>query len=159
MSEDLLHTLSFPSDDQACIDFHAEDVDFILPGQDDVVAWIKSIIAEQGCTLGFLNVIFCSDEHLYGMNVTYLDHDTLTDIITFPYAPPPKIEGDIFISIDRVQENAQAFNVSFLHELHRVIIHGVLHLCGQDDKTAEEKGHMRAKEDEALVKMKLSNGK
>lgn len=158
MSEDPLRDFIFPGDDQPHVEFHVEDVEFTLPAQDAIVGWIEHVIDSQDCALGFLNVIFCSDEHLHGMNMAYLDHDTLTDIITFPYAPPPKIEGDIFISIDRVQENAQVFDVSFLHELHRVIIHGVLHLCGQGDKTPEEKGQMRAKEDEALKKLNLSHG-
>lgn len=85
--------------------------------------------------LHLLNFIFCSDDYLLRLNVEYLDHDTLTDIITFPYADPPSIHGDIFISIDRVRDNAADFKVTFEQELNRVMAHGVLHLCGYGNET------------------------
>jgi len=94
---------------------------------------------------------FCSDKYLHQLNVEYLQHDTLTDIITFPYNDPPIVHSDIFISIDRVRENAKELHVSFEQELHRVIIHGILHLCGYKDKTKEEAKLMRQKE-EAMLK-------
>ena len=96
------------------------------------------------------SIIFCSDEYLLEMNRTHLDHDYYTDIITFDYTDNQIVSGDLFISVDRVRENASDFNVSFQHELHRVIIHGVLHLCGYKDKSDEEEKLMRSKENNAL---------
>ncbi|MEM1120370.1 MAG: rRNA maturation RNase YbeY [Bacteroidota bacterium] len=111
-------------------------------------AWIAQTIIKESKQLVALNFIFCDDEYLHKINVKYLDHDTLTDIITFPYSNDEQlIEGDIYISVQRVRANAQQFNVLFLQELHRVIIHGVLHLCGFGDKTDDEKKIMRSKED------------
>lgn len=141
-----------PSDfsDEATIQFHFEEVQFELPSEEKLQNWIHDIIDREGCKLSSLNFIFCTDSYLHQINVQYLDHDTLTDIITFPYQEPPLIEGDIFISIDRVRENADSYDVSFYEELLRVISHGVLHLCGYSDKTKEEKARMTGKEDEAL---------
>jgi len=150
MSDDLLRDFSFPGEQEDLISFHSEEIDFEPDQPRRLDQWIREVVGTQSCKLSFLNIIFCDDNYLHRMNVEYLDHDTLTDIITFPYAEPPQIEGDIFISLDRVRENANAFQVPFDHELHRVIIHGVLHLCGQGDKTPREKGEMRAKEDAAL---------
>lgn len=138
------------SDSSEPIDFVSEDIDFELSTTPALESWVKTIIARENCRLGFLNFIFCTDAYLLNLNEEYLGHDTLTDIITFPYQPPPVIEGDIFISIERVRENAQAYAVSFEEELHRVMIHGVLHLCGYKDKSEEEEAAMRRKEDEAL---------
>jgi probable rRNA maturation factor len=108
------------------------------------------IIQEEGQRLVALTFIFCSDEYLHKINVEYLDHDTLTDIITFPYRQLPEVEGDIFISLDRIKENARQFDTSFENELLRVIIHGVYHLCGYGDKSEEEAVTMRSKENHAL---------
>ena len=108
------------------------------------------MIEREGCNLTQVCYIFCSDEYLYNLNQEYLNHDTYTDIITFPYSEPPLVEGDIFISIDRVKENASQFGAPFEQELHRVMIHGVLHLCGYSDKSPDEEALMRKKEDEAL---------
>lgn len=130
--------------------FHQDDTDFQLTNVEKHIVWIKSIIQAEKSHLLQLNYIFCSDHALLKVNIEYLNHDTFTDIITFPYVSPPEIEGDIFISIDRVKENASLFGYSFEEELRRVMIHGVLHLCGYGDKTAEEKQLMRKKEDEAL---------
>lgn len=135
------------------ISFFSEDIDFSLDGQEKFQSWIKEVILFHHGLLGFLNVVFCSDAYLLKLNQEYLQHDTLTDIITFPYQDPPRVEGDIFISIERVRENAQAYGVAFAHELSRVIIHGVLHLCGFGDKTEEEQVLMRAKEEEAMRKL------
>lgn len=135
--------------DQA-ISFFSEDIDFILDNQDKIQKWINLIIAKEKNVLSYINYIFCSDAYLHKINLEYLDHDTLTDIITFPYTDAPPIESDIFISIDRVKENAKIFKTSFERELYRVIIHGVLHLCGYGDKDDESKKLMRNKEDEAI---------
>ena len=132
------------------IQFFTEEIDFNLPDENSVRKWIMDIIQNEGQSLEALTFVFCSDEYLHKMNVEYLDHDTLTDVITFPYSDPPKIEGDIFISIDRIEENAKTFEVPFLKELHRVIIHGVYHLCGYGDKSPEEEKLMREKEEFAL---------
>lgn len=113
-------------------------------------AWITKVISHHQCSLGSLTYIFCSDTYLHRLNVEYLDHDTLTDIITFPYADPPLVSGDLYISLDRVSDNAKDRSISFEQELKRVVIHGVLHLCGYGDKSAEEAARMRSLEDEAL---------
>ncbi|MEL6657665.1 MAG: rRNA maturation RNase YbeY [Bacteroidota bacterium] len=117
-------------------------------------AWIEAVIQQHECTLGALSYIFCSDPYLHQLNVEYLDHDTLTDIITFPYAEPPLVSGDLYISLDRVADNAQDRSLSFGQELRRVVIHGVLHLCGYGDKTDKEAARMRELEDEALAMLK-----
>ena len=132
--------------------YNVEDIDFQLVNQDSLSVWIEKTIETEGATLGAVSYIFCSDDYLHQMNVEYLNHDTLTDVITFPYNDNP-IEGDIFISIDRVKDNAQDLAVAFDDELHRVMIHGVLHLCGYSDKTDEQKAEMRQKEDEYLKKL------
>ncbi len=138
------------------ISFFSEDVDFTISRPDIIRLWVRKNIEKQSCSLGFLNVVFCSDFYLHEMNVEYLQHDELTDIITFPYQDPPLVEGDLFISIDRVRENAHHFSVPFEEELHRVIIHGVLHLCGFGDKTPEEAARMRAMENQALMEFPQS---
>ena len=137
-------------DEEPSVSFQSEDVEFELAKPDILTEWIQSIIEREGCTLHQASYIFCSDEYLYNLNQEYLNHDTYTDIITFPYTEPPLIEGDVFISIDRVKDNARQFGVPFEQELHRVMIHGILHLCGYPDKSPEEKAHMREKEEEAL---------
>lgn len=132
------------------IDFHSEDIDFSLNQADAIRRWIKQIIDQEDRTLQHISYIFCSDAYLHELNVQYLDHDTLTDIITFHYAKLPAVEGDIFISIDRIRENAAQYEVTFENELHRVMSHGVLHLCGYGDKKPEEKKRMTEKENQAL---------
>lgn len=137
--------------EEAAIQFFSEDIPFEYPHPIIAQSWIDQIVALENCRLSAeLNFVFCSDDYLHRMNIEYLNHDTLTDIITFPYSEPPNISGDIFISIDRVRENARQYEVPFIAELHRVMIHGVLHLCGYSDKTPEEQKTMRAKENEAL---------
>lgn len=130
--------------------YNVEDIDFELQNTEGVTKWIEQVIALEKKRLSGISYIFCSDDYLHKLNVQYLDHDTLTDILTFPYNRSP-IEGDIFISIDRVKDNAQDLNIAFENELHRVIIHGVLHLCGYLDETDEEEEMMRKKEDEVLL--------
>lgn len=129
------------------ISFHSEDVDFQLENEQKLIDWINSTIQQEEKSATEITYVFCSDEFLYQMNLDYLNHDTYTDIITFDYTENSFVSGDIFISIDRVKENAIKFNTTFLNELSRVIIHGVLHLVGYKDKTTEQKQVMRSKED------------
>ncbi|MEM6699364.1 MAG: rRNA maturation RNase YbeY [Bacteroidota bacterium] len=133
------------------ISFFAEGTDFELVNPNEIEQWILQVIEKENCELVSINYIFCSDAYLHNLNVEYLQHDTLTDIITFPYDDPPIIHSDIFISIDRVRENAKELGLTFKQELHRVIIHGILHLCGYKDKSATEAGLMRQKEEEMLA--------
>jgi len=129
------------------ITFHIEDIEFKVPNTLKTKRWLKEVVEKEGFSLEGINYIFCSDDYLHKMNIEYLDHDYLTDIITFDNSEDESIiEGDIFISIDRVKDNAQSFNVTFEHELRRVLVHGVLHLCGYLDKTEEEEKMMRSKE-------------
>lgn len=133
------------------IDFHYE-LDFQLVKSENYTDWITRIISSENYLLNRIDYIFCDDEYLLNINQQYLNHDTYTDIITFDYTEGKNIAGDIFISIDRVKENADKFEVEFFDELHRVISHGVLHLLGYSDKSDEDVVLMRNKEEE---KMKL----
>ncbi|WP_194775140.1 rRNA maturation RNase YbeY [Pararhodonellum marinum] len=131
--------------------FFEEDIKYQLPQKLKVKKWLREIAAIHGFWISNLNFIFCSDEYLYELNRDYLDHDTYTDIITFDNSENSKvIEGDVFISIDRVKENARNRNEVFEKELRRVLSHGVLHLCGFKDKTQKDSLKMREKEDFAL---------
>ena len=112
--------------------------------------WIKSVARIYGKKVGEIAYIFCTDERILEVNNQYLQHDYYTDIITFDYSSESTISGDIFISVDTVKSNAQEFNVSFEEELSRIIIHGILHLCGQDDKTPTLRAEMTEKENQAL---------
>jgi rRNA maturation RNase YbeY len=133
------------------IQYFEEDIQFSLKEPDREGSWITNCIQSEGKEAGELNYIFCSDEYLHKINMEYLNHDTLTDIITFDNSESEqRIEGDIFISIDRVKENAFDLQTSFDEELARVMIHGVLHLIGYQDKTPQESKEMRAKEDHYL---------
>lgn len=133
------------------IEFISEDIDFTLQNVDKVKNWLVQVIADHSFRLENITYIFCSDEYLYNINQTYLNHDTFTDIITFDNSDEENtVEGDIFISIDRVKENASQLNVTFADELHRVMIHGVLHLMGYDDKDESSKTKMRQKENDYL---------
>jgi probable rRNA maturation factor len=120
--------------------------DFDISNQEEYRLWLLSVIESEQKTLGELTYVFCSDEYLLDINQTYLQHDTLTDIITFDYTDGDSISTEIYISIDRVKENAKEFGVDFEKELKRVMAHGVLHCCGYKDLTEEEKDLMRAKE-------------
>ena len=129
------------------INFFTEDIKFNLPEKQKRKAWLKKIALSESFKIGELNYIFCSDEYLYQINVDYLNHHTYTDIITFDNSEEEKlIEGDIFVSIDRVKENAQKHGQEELSELSRVISHGLLHLMGYKDKTKAEAEIMRSKE-------------
>lgn len=134
----------------AQIQFFSEQIKFKLPNPRKTSSWIKAIIKKEKATLEYINYIFCSDEYLRELNIQYLNHETYTDIITFNYGIGKNIEGDIYISIDRIKENASNFEVDFNIELRRVIIHGVLHLLGYNDKSKTEKAAMRKKEDTCL---------
>lgn len=113
--------------------------------------WVAEVIKRRGGSVGNINYLFCDDEYLIGVNRQYLQHDTYTDIITFDYVAGGLVSGDIMISVERVGENAVSFGVPFEQELHRVIIHGVLHLLGQGDKSEAEEYEMRRQEEEALA--------
>lgn len=138
------------------ISFSNDNITFNLKRKSELKTWIKSIIEKEKHVLGNLNYTFVSDESLLKINIEYLKHNTYTDIITFNYNEGKKVSGDIFISVDRVKENAQKFDVSFEEELHRVIIHGVLHLCGYKDKTKTDSDLMRSKENASLRLLKRS---
>lgn len=127
--------------------FHNEEINFVLPQKKKIRQWIIKSATLENKTAGAINVIFVSENHLYELNVRHLGHETHTDIITFDYTLENEISGDIFISIDRVKENAKELNIPFINELHRIIIHGVLHLTGYKDKSKQEKKIMTAKED------------
>ncbi len=127
--------------------FHQEDISFRLKNIKKIKSWIEKTIIQEKGILGDLNFIFCTDNYLHKINLEYLHHDTFTDIITFDYTQGKHISGDIFISIERVRENAKKFNQTIDNELNRVLIHGTLHLMGYKDKTPKEKETMRAKED------------
>lgn len=126
------------------------ETEFKLKDEEGTNKWIQNCIERDGFELGEINYIFCDDAYLHKMNVEFLQHDTLTDIISFDYTLGKLIGGDIFISIERVKENAKEFNVLFENELQRVIIHGVLHYMKYKDKTDKEKEIMRSKENDSL---------
>lgn len=127
------------------------ETDFELQNESNYEAWIEAIIESEDFTEGEINYIFCDDEYLHKINVEYLDHDTLTDIISFDYTIGNLVSGDIFISVERVIENAKEYEVSFETELLRVMAHGVLHYCGFKDKSEEDAKIMRQKENEKMT--------
>ena len=132
------------------------ETDFNLKeGEELTSKWINDCITNEEFELGEINYIFCDDDYLHKINIEFLDHDTLTDIISFDYTIGKLVGGDIFISIQRVTENAKEFKVTFNEELHRVLIHGVLHYMGYKDKTDEEKQLMRDKENSCLKTLNL----
>ncbi|MCY2686530.1 rRNA maturation RNase YbeY [Salinimicrobium sp. TH3] len=131
------------------INFYSEN-DFELEKVSSFKSWVKNVISSEGKKTGEISFIFCDDEYLLEINQKYLDHDTYTDIISFDASVGNILNGDIFISTERVSENADSYEVEFPEELKRVIIHGVLHLCGYKDKTPEEEKIMREKEEEKM---------
>lgn len=133
------------------IRFAVQDINFELFQAENVRKWISEVVQRRQKRVGNISYLFCDDEYLLGVNQQYLNHDTYTDIITFDYVAADLISGDIMISVDRVGENAGKFGVPFEQELHRVIIHGVLHLLGQGDKSDSEAEEMRRQEEEALA--------
>ncbi|NQX85232.1 MAG: rRNA maturation RNase YbeY [Flavobacteriaceae bacterium] len=128
------------------IDFNYE-VEFKLNNEIRYKEWITDSISSEGFVLGDINYVFCDDDYLHKINVEYLNHDTLTDIISFDYSVGKELHGDIFISVERVEENSRDFGVTFENELQRVIIHGVLHYCGYKDKSENDSKEMRVKEE------------
>ena len=132
------------------INFNYES-EFNLENEDAIANWLSAAILSEGKKEGEINYIFCDDEYLHKINLEYLNHDDLTDIISFDYTMGNEIHGDIFISIERVQENAADFKVPFEEEIRRVMVHGVLHYCGYKDKGEADELLMRSKENEKLV--------
>ena len=132
------------------INFYSEN-DFVLQEEKSFDTWIRKVISSEEKQLGEINYIFCDDHYLYKINLKFLEHDTYTDIISFDNSEGDELNGDIFISTDRVTENAKEYNVDFSVELKRVMIHGILHLCGYGDKTESEAALMRQKEDEKIA--------
>ena len=128
------------------ISFHSE-VPFEISDSDATVLWLSSIIYQENYNEGEVSIVFCDDEFLHKLNVEFLNHDTLTDVISFDYSIGKEIHGEIFISIERVRENANEFNQNFDTELSRVMAHGVLHYCGYKDKSTSEAAIMRSKEE------------
>jgi len=131
------------------IEFYSE-TDFNIEDTKALSHWISEIILHENHELGDLTYVFCDDAYLHKLNVQFLNHDTLTDIISFDNSLGKQIHGEIYISVERVRENAGTYQVAFLEELHRVIIHGVLHFCGYKDKTKKQQETMSCKENEAL---------
>ena len=126
------------------------ELDFELENDEEFSNWISTVITSEGKSEGEINYIFCEDDYLLDLNQKHLNHDTLTDIISFDYSLGNEIHGDIYISIERVRENAEDFNVTFAEELKRVIIHGILHYCGYKDKSESDEKLMRTKENEKI---------
>lgn len=132
------------------IEFVTEDIDKFLFDSETIVDWIDKIVTNENKILGEVCFILCSDDYLLNINNEYLKHNYFTDVITFDYSEANILSGDIFISIDRVKDNSTSYNISFNREFFRIIIHGILHLIGYDDKTEEDKLVMTSKEDESL---------
>ena len=131
------------------ISFHSVGT-FSLKTEDAVAVCINAIAEEESCEIGDITFVFCDDNYLHKINCEFLDHDTYTDIITFDYSAGNQLVSEVYISTERVEENAEKFNATFENEIHRVMIHGVLHLCGYKDKLSEEKQIMRDKENHYL---------
>ena len=128
------------------ISFHSE-IPFQITAPEQTADWLSSIITQESYNEGEVSIVFCDDEFLHKLNVEFLDHDTLTDVISFDYSVGKEIHGEIFISIERVRENASDFNQTFEAELSRVMAHGVLHYCGYKDKSTSQTATMRSKEE------------
>ena len=135
------------------ISFFSEETSFLLDNEDSIYDWILNFIKDKGYKIYEINYIFCFYDYLLGLNREYLDHDYYTDILTFPYEVPLEktLFSDIYISVDRVKANADEFHSSFEDELHRVMIHGILHLMGFDDHNDEDRKKMRDEESKALL--------
>jgi rRNA maturation RNase YbeY len=128
------------------ISYNSENT-FQIQNESLLSQWLEQVIISEEKKIGEINFVFCDDDYLHKMNVEFLNHDTLTDIISFDYTVGKIIQGDIFISTERVADNATDFKVNFKEELHRVMVHGILHYCGYKDKTEEDANMMRSKED------------
>ncbi len=132
------------------VDINYEEVENLGLSPDFFVEWFTKTVEQEGKILDEIALIFCTDDYLLEINQQHLGHDYYTDIVTFDYCWDNHVSGDLFISLDRVRDNAEQFKTDFMNELHRVIIHGVLHLCGYKDKSEEEESLMRSKENSAL---------
>jgi len=132
------------------INFNYE-TDFQLDNESAIASWLTAVILSENKKEGEINYVFCDDVYLHQINMEYLNHDTLTDIISFDYSMGNELHGDIFVSVERVLDNAQDFKVTFEDELKRVLVHGVLHYCGYKDKSPEEEIQMRQKEEEKMT--------
>ena len=139
------------------IQYIAENIELPKLEKQKLNKWIKDVAAIYNKKTGDLAFVFCNDEKILEMNNLYLQHDYYTDIITFDYTEGDRISGDIFISLDTVKSNSVEFETNFTNELHRIIIHGILHLCGNDDKTPELRKEMTQKENSALELLNLMN--
>ena len=138
------------------ISYQADGIKMPAIKKRETTEWIKAVAATYEKRIGEIAYIFCDDAKILEVNKTYLQHDYFTDIITFDYCEGAVLNGDIFISLDTVRTNAQEFGVTFENELHRILIHGILHLCGQEDKTPEARLEMTRKENEALQMITLA---
>lgn len=134
------------------IHFHNADTSYILKNKRSISSWIRLVIKEEEKQLEEISYVFCSDDYLLKINQEHLNHNTYTDIITFDYTEGEIISSEIYISVDRVKENAKNLSIAALDEMHRIIIHGVLHLCGYQDKSEQLAKEMRSKEDYYLTK-------
>ena len=139
------------------VSFHRENVS-LNADEKLIIKWLTNSVNSLDYSIGELSFVFCSDDYLRKLNIKHLNQDYFTDVITFDYSKEMSLIGDVFISTERVKENAKLFNVSFNEELFRVIIHGVLHLCGFKDKTKEEKAEMRSKENDFLSLINCRTG-
>lgn len=137
------------------IAFFNEDVPMPAVKKTEIRKWVTDVAARYGKKVDEISYIFCNDDKILEINRQYLDHDYYTDIITFDYSEKKKISGDIFISLDTVQSNATKYQQPYLTELYRVIIHGILHLCGINDKSPAERAQMEAAENEALTHIEI----
>jgi rRNA maturation RNase YbeY len=137
------------------IRFYNEDVNYVLVSKQKIRSWLLLVIEQEQKELGMVSYVFCSDNYLFKMNRQYLNSSYFTDVITFDYTEGTLISGDIFISIDRVKENAKLYKQRYFQEMLRVILHGILHLCGYKDKMPQEIKQMREKEDYYLQKFVL----
>lgn len=135
------------------IEFFSE-TDFQLKNESKIIHWISETIVSEGFEVGDIIYVFCDDDYLHKLNIEFLNHDTLTDILSFDYCLGNQINGEIYISVERVIDNATDFKTDFQKELERVIVHGILHFCGYNDKTDIEEYLMRQKEDEYLLVLK-----
>ncbi|WP_353777126.1 rRNA maturation RNase YbeY [Winogradskyella sp. 3972H.M.0a.05] len=134
------------------INYHYE-TEFQLKDEQSFSDWISRVISDEECSEGEINYIFCDDDYLLKINQDYLNHDTYTDIISFDYSVGKTLQGDVFISVERVKENSGKFNTDFDKELQRVMVHGILHYCGYKDKDSEDQKIMRSKEDHYISLM------
>ncbi len=139
--------------------FFTHEIKFTLKQKSLLKPWIENVLKQHKKKLNSLTYVFCSDDYLLEINQGFLQHDFYTDIITFDYSSKTEVESEIYISIDRVKENASVLKVPFEQELHRVMVHGVLHLCGMKDKTKAQQADMRAEEDKQLKQLKSKKAK